>query len=1105
MATPYGSRLLPTVVDETAASQPGLTYAYVPISNRLSDGFKAITFSDVATATNYMAAWIHQNLGPSTSFQTIAYMGPGDLRYVVMFLAAVKCGYKVDALVSPLVEHKPDLHLHKIEALNDMIKADTQHYPYDKHYDAVRWDPILILPSSGSTGPPKPIVMNHATFAVGDNDRNLPRIPGRVNQNWSLWNFPQEETFFSPFPAFHLAGFSSMVLLPIYYQNAKLVMSPPGRPPTGHLVSEIMDHFKLKSIFCPPIVAEQLVQEPDGIDKCRSLKFLLYAGGPLSQNAGEALSKVTDVCQFYGQTETGAIQALVPRREDWDSLEWNPIQEVIMDPYDKDVYEMTMRKNPSLEKVRSLSANFPDVEVWHTKDLFRRHPTKPALWKFHGRVDDIVVLSTGEKFNPVPIEVQISAHPLVNGALIVGQGHPQPCLILEPKDAHQTLETLTEAVWPTIEKANSQSPGQARVTRDMILISSPSRPFQRSSKGTVVRTATGDQYKDEITELYDREISRNPDQIILGSPADQVEATKFVSDVVASASPAHDAQPSDDLFVLGLDSLQIIEIIKLLKAGIRSGDPAADISWISMRYIYEHPSIAEISHAVTLAHSNRGRTLRPLSDGGTSQNRVQKMEALLKKYTSDLPSPIKRTGEQPDPAPKIHVILTGSTGSLGIQLLLRLLSDPKVARISCLDRSANAKERIENALSTWSPPPSIASSRVSFHQADYRARDFQLPSAILSDLSETANIIIHNAWKVDFNHSLDTFEEVHIRGVRNLIDFSASSPLNPRIVFVSSISSVGGWHAVDPQIAAIPESLPPTLAAAHPTGYSDSKAVAEHILADAAKKSGLEVSILRVGQIAGPAAPGNGAKWNETEWFPLMIKTVKTTGKIPDGNALGDVDWIPVDLLSSIIWELSPVPQRAADKGYDIGSLQVFHLVNPQVRPWGEMLHVIKDGLGGVGPWEELNIKDWTLELENTDLNNKDAVASRPAVKILQFFRDVRDRQGVTITKGAVFSTDRAKGSSKTILRLGPVQDEWLLRPASSRAVPYTDALSSDSPAYSRAAVMRASAVSRVGIVVPLSLAMEMACRASLDASAAAKPGGVPRGGAHEPVVIRLE
>lgn len=251
---------------------------------------------------------------------------------------------EVESLLRPLLEHKADLQLHKIGALGDMIRPEAAHYPYEKDYEAVRWDPILILHSSGSTGPPKPIIMNHATFAVGDNDRNLPMVPGRVNQNWSLWDFPQQETYFSPFPAFHLAGFSSMVLLPIYYQNAKLVMPPPTRPPTGHLVSEIMDHFKLKSIFCPPIVAEQLVQEAEGVEKCKNLKFLLYAGGPLSRGAGEALSKVTDVCQFYGQTETGAIQALVPKRENWASLEWNPIQEVTMEPYIDDTYEMTSKR-----------------------------------------------------------------------------------------------------------------------------------------------------------------------------------------------------------------------------------------------------------------------------------------------------------------------------------------------------------------------------------------------------------------------------------------------------------------------------------------------------------------------------------------------------------------------------------------------------------------------------------------------------------------------------------------------------------------------------------------------------------------------------------------
>ena len=95
MAIRYGSRLMPVVVDGIAKEQPDLVYASVPIATNISEGFKNITFSDIASATNHVAAWIDRKLKRSSSFDTIAYMGLGDLRYVVVFLAAVKCGYKV--------------------------------------------------------------------------------------------------------------------------------------------------------------------------------------------------------------------------------------------------------------------------------------------------------------------------------------------------------------------------------------------------------------------------------------------------------------------------------------------------------------------------------------------------------------------------------------------------------------------------------------------------------------------------------------------------------------------------------------------------------------------------------------------------------------------------------------------------------------------------------------------------------------------------------------------------------------------------------------------------------------------------------------------------
>jgi acyl-CoA synthetase (AMP-forming)/AMP-acid ligase II len=109
---------------------------------------------------------------------------------------------EVEAMATPLLESQPTLQIHPVKPLDDLIRPKTTHYPYEKSYEDAKWDPVLILHSSGSTGAPRPIQMSHATFAVADNDRYLPVIPGRVNQNWSLWDFPRKEYFFSPFPAY---------------------------------------------------------------------------------------------------------------------------------------------------------------------------------------------------------------------------------------------------------------------------------------------------------------------------------------------------------------------------------------------------------------------------------------------------------------------------------------------------------------------------------------------------------------------------------------------------------------------------------------------------------------------------------------------------------------------------------------------------------------------------------------------------------------------------------------------------------------------------------------------------------------------------------------
>lgn len=92
---PYGHRLLPQLLDELSKNFPNRLYASYPCSVDISQGFRDVAFQDMARAADSFAWWIHDRYGRSDKFESLAYMGIPDLRTPIIFLAAVKCGYKV--------------------------------------------------------------------------------------------------------------------------------------------------------------------------------------------------------------------------------------------------------------------------------------------------------------------------------------------------------------------------------------------------------------------------------------------------------------------------------------------------------------------------------------------------------------------------------------------------------------------------------------------------------------------------------------------------------------------------------------------------------------------------------------------------------------------------------------------------------------------------------------------------------------------------------------------------------------------------------------------------------------------------------------------------
>lgn len=94
---PYGRRLYVHVVDETARAEPDGTWIYAPRSSVARDGWRAITWRQHANAVNRTANWLVERLGKPVpkSFPSLAYVGPNDARYLVLFAAGVKAGYQV--------------------------------------------------------------------------------------------------------------------------------------------------------------------------------------------------------------------------------------------------------------------------------------------------------------------------------------------------------------------------------------------------------------------------------------------------------------------------------------------------------------------------------------------------------------------------------------------------------------------------------------------------------------------------------------------------------------------------------------------------------------------------------------------------------------------------------------------------------------------------------------------------------------------------------------------------------------------------------------------------------------------------------------------------
>lgn len=898
--------------------------------------------------------------------------------------------------LEPLVsEH--NLTIIDVPTLDELLAPTTSPPSWNIDYCPELAEPFVVLHTSGSTGPPKVINVTHGLYATLDFHQYL--ATGEQHLNVREW---ANRELFITLPPFHAAGLNFFGWS--VFHGTILILGPADQPPSVSTIERALDLNLAKAGVVAPSILEEFVGDSHALSKIARWSSVSFGGGPLSRAAGDALWEKTRVHNLLGSTEMNTLPEFVPASKDeWPYHNFHPSLGIEFRQRQDNLHELVIVRHSRWRTEQAIFWTFPQLNEYCTKDLYEQHPGKPSLWAYRGRVDDIIVLSNGEKFCPAEAESIVTGHPDVKSAMVLGNNHAQSALLIElfnPVTEDELLGACRRSILQLVHQANRTLPQHAQIHASHIRILPPSQSFLRSPKGEVRRAPTVALLESVIADLY----ASVDTATASGSGCnlkfeDESSLTSCLVDLLSGDMYLGRAvDPETNIFQCGFDSLKATRMLRhimtsMVSQGLRS------TSQLTSRIIYQNPSPLGLAAALLRLTDRR---LESTSD----VEKDSEMSRLLETFSREI-----ETISSP-PTNLQTVILTGSTGSLGSYILDRLVRSESVERVICLNRTGSGAAR--QAASHSSRGLTGDFTKVCFMETNFAKNQLGLEEGAYQELTSRTTHIIHNAWPVDFNLSLSSFEP-QLAGCVHLLTMATKTPTLRSLSFVSSVGVASEW--TKKESIEVPESKIVDLAVAGNMGYAQSKLLAELIFAHGCDNLKIPVTICRVGQIAGPVLSSKGM-WSPREWFPSILLSCKHLGKIPfDLGALDCMDWIPVDILADSLTEtlLCDSPPKRTDK------TRYMHFVNPRKAYWSDMAHVISSKLEPHRKLEVVTLGDWLDSLAQAS-DKLMEIDNIPAIKLLDFLRDMAHHS----IKRSSFLTRDTECFSPTLNKLLPVSIEWM-------------------------------------------------------------------------------
>lgn len=186
-------------------------------------------------------------------------------------------------------------------------------------------------------------------------------------------------------------------------------------------------------------ILQILAADENGLEYLKTMDVVGVGGAALLAADGRALvEKSINVISRFGSAERGF---LLSSHRNYDSdKEWQYLRtdhgasRVFMEPRDGGLFELIVLAGwPHIAKRNCQDGSYA------TADLFEQHRTLPNAWKYNGRADAQLTLTTGKKFDPAPLKSAIASSHLLRDVLILEMGNnTQELYYFLQKNVHRT-------------------------------------------------------------------------------------------------------------------------------------------------------------------------------------------------------------------------------------------------------------------------------------------------------------------------------------------------------------------------------------------------------------------------------------------------------------------------------------------------------------------------------------------------------------------------------------------------------------------------------------------------------------------------------------------